>query len=347
MQAPLSSTASGKTFRTGPLTALIPAPGHGHADSERSSDGRSPGGWVGEQFATTVGTNRKSSLNSVAEGVGLAHDAGNLLGALGLYCELLALPGVLRTEHRHYAEELQQLSGRSRELIDRLLNPATTERRQTRSSSLHEAELVVVPDVIEDCRGLLTAIARRAVVVAYEAGAALPVAVPRESLERILMNLTKNAAEAAQGTEDREGAPAITLRVTCRRKGVEQTQVVLTVEDKGCGMSTAAVKVLLGESRTNAAGTSERRGIGFQVVRELVGASGGQLRLTSQSGCGTTVAIAWDVVSDRGTESTRIAKAMRSSSSQMDSGGTFPNVLEERRRLMAMARNGRTGRLSC
>jgi len=351
MQAPLSSTASGKFFRTGPLTALLPPPKHGQTYSEPSARvqpvrDRAAGLWIGE-FSPTSESNERFNLHSVSEGVGLAHDAGNLLGALGLYCELLALPGVLRTEHRHYADELQQLSGRSRELIDRLLNPATTERCRTQPSSLGEAEQVAVPDVIEDCRGLLNAVARRAVAVAYEAGAALPVAVPRESLERILINLTKNAAEAIKETERQDNEPAITLRVTCLRNGPEPAQIVLTVEDKGCGMSTAAVKVLLGEGRAGVAEKLGHRGIGFRVVRELVGASGGQLRLTSRSGCGTTVAISWAVAPLMDKESTGTEESVKLSSSRMSSNVAMPNALEERRRLMAITRNGRIGRLSC
>jgi signal transduction histidine kinase len=317
MQAPLSSTASGKLFRSGSFTALLPAtPRQPFDRNERLVESLVDGSSLSHALPY---------IASIAEGRGLAHNAGNLLGALGLYCELLARPGVLREEHRHYAEELQLLSGRSWELIDRLLNPATTALRPSGNRS----EQVVLPDVIESCRGVLNAVTRRAVTVAYEAGAALPVAVPRESLERILVNLTKNAAEAMQKISERTGDEAITLRVTCERDGVDPARVILTVEDKGCGMSTAAVKMLLGErSATLVRSVASRsRGIGFQIVRELVGASGGQLRLTSQLGSGTTVSIAWAVAAE--------------------THDAVLNPLEERRQLMAIARKGRAGRLSC
>lgn len=60
----------------------------------------------------------------------LAHDACNLLSALSLYGELLALPGVLGHEHRHYAEELKLMAGRSQVLIDRLLRVAAARKAQ-------------------------------------------------------------------------------------------------------------------------------------------------------------------------------------------------------------------------
>jgi len=63
----------------------------------------------------------------VAEGAGLAHDAGNLLGALSLYSDLLALPGVLHEEYRAYAAELRLLSDRSWAMIHRLVNHVQVE----------------------------------------------------------------------------------------------------------------------------------------------------------------------------------------------------------------------------
>jgi signal transduction histidine kinase len=305
MQAPLSSTASGKNFTTGILTALSPAtPVVITSQDSLFRHNRSTHSPSTIDSLVTEGLDvglvesfSRDSRTLLADGPGLAHDAGNLLGALGLYCELLALPGVLREEHRHYAEELRLLSGRSRVLIDRLLNPSTTESRLPEMASVTSTispEMVAVPEVIESCRGLLNAVARRAIAVVYGAGAALPVVVSRESLERILVNLAKNAAEASTA----EGV--ITLRVTCRREGAAE-RVVLTVEDKGCGMSSAAVKVLMGGAAETqkSIGSAGTRGIGFQVVRELVGSSGGQLRLRTRSGSGvgsgTTVEIAWAV----------------------------------------------------
>lgn len=206
------------------------------------------------------------------------------------------------------------LSGRSWKLIERLLHPRATgpslgatgrtdARSPTRAPVEDQvADQVAVPEVIDQCRGLLEMIARRAVKVAYDAGSSALVPVSREALERILVNLTKNAAEASP----RRGA--ITLRVSCVRQSgggvtgaVATDRIVLSVEDRGRGMSTAAVKVLMGESRMVPAGP---HGIGFRVVRELVGATGGQLRLKSRHAdgpsdmnvpSGTTVEITWTV----------------------------------------------------
>jgi signal transduction histidine kinase len=328
MQAPLSTIASGQPFRAKRLTQ----PGHATALAEqrRKSKGSSWNFVVADNpdHGSLFATGRPTPI---AEGAGLAHDAGNLLGALGLYCDLLTSPGVLRQEHLHYAEELRLLSARSRQLIDRLLNSATTGlSRLTQGAAAvagvaktiqqPEQEYVLISEVVECCRGLLNTIAQRAVQVVYEGGAALPIAVPRESLERILVNLTKNAAEASQ-----DGA-LITLRVSRRQLTTrpDSERVVLTLEDKGHGMSVAAVRRLMEASAVPPEGT---RGLGFQVVRELVGSTGGQLRLTSESGSGTTVEIAWRVATKR---SEALEPSTSSSETASDSACTivpgFPEV---------------------
>ena len=332
MQASLSSKASGKHLDTtadrgsfpGTLvTGTVPYNGAAATPAVSCS---STGGWHssrtppsprehGSDGRATAALKLRLNVppqSGVAERAGLAHDAGNLLGALQLYCDLLALPGVLRDEHRHYADELRQLSGRSGALIDRLLNPEGTCRSGGFNSSdrrrisaggpkenraeneiAREAGKVVVPEVIERCRGLLNMIARRAVQIAFDAGSRAPVPISCESLERILVNLTKNAAEASRA----DGA--ITLRVKCCQSGPcskgeasatdTKTRIVLSVEDQGCGMSMAAVKILMAGN----APANSGRGLGLRVVRELVAGTGGEFRLKSELGLGTTVEVAW------------------------------------------------------
>lgn len=220
----------------------------------------------------------------VAEGAGLAHDAGNLLGALSLYSELLAMPGVLHEEHRGLAEELQLLSERSWVMIDRLVNRARGERESA------GAELTVLPAVVERCRGVLSRVAGRVVEVSYGAGAREMVSVRAEAVERILTNLVKNAAEATVGPE------SIAVAVEGRFED-DRRRVVMTVRDRGCGMSSAAVSRLM---RKGGISSASGRGIGFCVVRELAAMSGGCLKVASEVGVGTSISVEWDAVEELG-----------------------------------------------
>jgi len=229
----------------------------------------------------------------VAESAGLAHDARNLLGALSLYSELLAMPGVLHEEHKEYAVELRMLSERSWAMIDRLVNHARLKE---------EVEATVLPEVVESCRGLLNRVAGRQVEVAWNSSSFRPVSVASEAVERIVTNLVKNAAEAMTG----EGTILVSLRGFGGRGA---RRVVMTVSDTGCGMSDETARVLQqvrglsvssgssGLSLNGGPGGDGRlaggRGIGFRVVRELVALSGGCLEIMSELGVGTRVSVEW------------------------------------------------------
>jgi Histidine kinase-, DNA gyrase B-, and HSP90-like ATPase len=223
------------------------------------------------------GGNPLSKAGGVAEGAGLAHDAGNLLGALSLYSELLAVPGVLNEEYREYAAELRLLSQRSSALIARLV-----ERAQSLATE-KECELTSLPDVVTRCRGLLSRIAGQRVEATFGYGNNRLVNVPGEVVERILTNLVKNAAEAMG--EDRG---SISVHVTGAGDAAKPI-VVLTVSDQGAGMTENTLRSL-GESGVPDA---DGRGIGFRVVRELAALSDGLLSVSSRPGQGTSVSVEW------------------------------------------------------
>ncbi len=234
----------------------------------------------------------RREVAEIAEGAGLAHDAGNLLGALSLYSDLLAMPGVLHEEHREYASELRMLSDRSWAMIDRLVNHA-----RAGGSSKASRERAVLPDVVDRCKGLLSRVAGRAVEVSCGIGAFQPVPVAVESVERILTNLVKNAAEATPWV----GAISIHVDGLVERAQAEQgsdsdegskvrRRVVMTVRDRGCGMDAAAVRRLM---QAGGVSNSSGRGLGFRVVRELAAMSGGCVRVESQPELGTSVSVEW------------------------------------------------------
>jgi signal transduction histidine kinase len=224
----------------------------------------------------------------VAEGAGLAHDAGNLLGALSVYSDLLAMPGVLHEEHLEYAAELRMLSDRSWAMIDRLVNHAGAGRR-----SKVAGESSVLPDVVDRCKGLLSKVAGRMVEVSYGVGAFQPVGVPVEAVERILTNLVKNAAEATPWV----GAISIHVEGVVEQAENEgdepRRRVAMTVRDRGCGMDQASVRRLM---QAGGISSASGRGLGFRVVRELVAMSGGCLNVESQVDVGTSISAEWYAV---------------------------------------------------
>jgi signal transduction histidine kinase len=293
MQATQSRTASGSGIYSGKFAALRHVTREMSLRRAATPVARSAAAAaVGEVVAPVVG---------VAEGAGLAHDAGNLLGALSLYSDLLAMPGVLHEEHREYASELRMLSDRSWAMINRLVNHSRAGLPVTVQS-----EISVLPDVVDRCRGLLSRVGGRTVEISYGVGAFQPVRVPVEAVERILTNLVKNAAEATPWVG------AISIHVEgmtewCGGEGFgneeDQTRrVVMTVRDRGCGMDQAAVRRLM---EAGGISSASGRGLGFRVVRELVAMSGGCLNIESQPEVGTSISAEWYAVKRTEAESRR------------------------------------------
>lgn len=301
----------------------------------------------------------------LAEGPALAHDAGNLLSALGLYSELLCLSGVLQTSHRHYAEDLKLLVGRSQVLIERLLRlsrgeeldalparqkyqsthlsaqgaaacipselddnglesgqlqelasdvrsktglevdaarngfaqddfpkpavsasvvsatpaaepvPAHPEskpvRRLRAGASALDTQVLSAPpvslsDLLTRWTSLLSTMAHGAVTINLGPYAELPIAVSQESLERIVVNLVRNAAEAIRDAgairigagvfhrgEDRSGDPRGPVLVG--RNSSSSQRMVLRIDDSGCGMTEGQLRRVL----EGAAGDAEKK----------------------------------------------------------------------------------------
>ena len=77
--------------------------------------------------------NLGSQGESVAE---VAHDARNMVTALGLYCDLLEEPGVLATPFTHYGNELRLVAAASRRLVEKLV--ALDGSREANSASAAE-----------------------------------------------------------------------------------------------------------------------------------------------------------------------------------------------------------------
>lgn len=251
---------------------------------------------------------------SVAETSGLAHDAGNLLAALSLYSELLSVPGVLRPEHQHYATELRLISDRSSQLIrrllaapaptpqpipspdpspTRLLPPKLVRRRSARSSDLpatspnHAAMLLNLAPVLQR-------IAAGAAAVTVSCPTSLPpLNFPSEFIERITVNLVRNAAEALrlQQASASPASPASPgeIRVCLN---IVAGRLQLTIEDNGPGMSPSNVDAYL-NPQPLPLGASH--GLGHRIVHELAAASGAQLSIRVRPGHGTAFCLKWPV----------------------------------------------------
>src|SRR3984957_1327817 len=82
-----------------------------------SPDQTSPDLMRAATLAATLATLRGES-ETLTE---VAHDARNMVTALGLYCEFLEEPGVLATPFVHYGQELRLVAAASRRLVEKIV----------------------------------------------------------------------------------------------------------------------------------------------------------------------------------------------------------------------------------
>jgi signal transduction histidine kinase len=252
----------------------------------------------------------------------LAHDARNMVTALELYCELLDEPGVLAPRFRHYGDELRLVVAASRRLVDKLaaLDPADgvtpawaasagsamtiragPVRRSIGASGRspetgpRETPVANLAAELETKRNLLAALAGPGVALEMRVqGGAHPAWLTREDLTRILVNLVKNAVEAAG---DR-GRIAIGLDEFHAPAG--SVWLVLTVEDDGPGIAGAAPEEIFASGFTthtesgrveNGRGLRTRRGLGLSITQSIVEAAGGRISAANRRGGGARIAI--------------------------------------------------------
>ncbi|MES2392031.1 MAG: HAMP domain-containing sensor histidine kinase [Acidobacteriota bacterium] len=234
----------------------------------------------------------------MADSAGLAHDAGNLLGGLRLYCDLLDRPGVLSPQHRHYASELRVIAERSTRLLERLLasfdhermianSDTTPESRPTGALSRRSALESNDPAVaLHELAPLLSRMVDLNTTVEVQAPASLPswaFAAPlltTEILERIVVNLVCNAAKAL-AVAQRPGLIRIVLHPS-------STGLRLQIQDDGPGLAPGIAQSFLAPSPA-----PTERGLGHRIVHELTQATGGVLSIDSISGLGTVFTLQW------------------------------------------------------
>jgi signal transduction histidine kinase len=280
-------------------------------------------GWGGterqrvEAVVETLATLR-SEGESLAE---VAHDARNMVTALGLYCDLLEEPGVLATPYTHYGNELRLVAAASRRLVEKLvaldtqntpeaalLRPGLQDpaKRPVKSVSAEVSRQAhrwdLLPALPIDSlagellanRNLLAALAGPTIALAVDTdGGALPVRLTGEDLTRVLVNLVKNAAEAMPAG----GRIQLRLRERPAEAGAPKF-LSLAVEDSGTGIPAKALeKVFEAGFSTQSASRSEsswpaaRRGLGLSITRSIIEAAGGRIQASNREAAGTRIEI--------------------------------------------------------
>ena len=212
----------------------------------------------------------------------IAHDFNNLLSVI-LVCAGEIAAGATGAQ-RERAEEIREAAMRGAALSRGLL----AEERAVGSTV---APPLAVDEAILGSMKLIERALAPAIRLTFTADEALPrVALAAADLERILLNLAANAHDAMPdggSVAVRAGLVSIPPADACLGTG---WHVRITFADTGAGMSPEVARRALDPYFSTKSG-DRSRGIGLASARSLIRAAGGDLRINSQPGCGTTISL--------------------------------------------------------
>lgn len=261
----------------------------------------------GMRRAEGMAENRGTWRAGIDDLASVAHDACNMLTALGLYCELLDEPGVLRPVHRHYVDELRMVAASGRKLVEKLTGLRALEYGIPFQGKIPHVHPALIPSATQDLASelkvncsLLAALAGPSVSLEILTNEChLPVQLAAEDLTRVLVNLVKNACEAMP----KGGRIEISLEVTAPGFDLANAgrppYVLLIVSDTGEGISAENQKRIFESGYTTKVGLQEggenwhspHRGLGLAIVRSLIEEAGGRVSVDSFIGKGTRFVI--------------------------------------------------------
>lgn len=231
--------------------------------------------WIVSDTTSAAMVERRLKKFERLEDLGLmagevAHDVRNILSVLEGYLSLLeADPDLTRTQ-RAYVRKSRASVETGTGLTHRLL--AFARRQELRNT------VVDLRDVVAEIEDILDSILGEDCTLTVDLGdQPLAARLDPAQLESALINLCTNAAHAIDGCGG--------VRITLVRHG---DTVVIEVIDTGCGMDKPTLERAIDPFFTlNREGNGT--GLGLSMVYGFVEQSGGELKLSSSPGQGTTV----------------------------------------------------------
>jgi len=201
----------------------------------------------------------------------IAHDIRTPLTSISLNVQILRRKLQLSDDDREHLdialEELARLDKSVAEILD-FAKPV----RLT-------AEDIDVGDLLEDAaKGLSPVLSERGVALRYEPSSTLTIHGDAQRLRQVLVNLVGNAADASKpGAE-------VTLRATPANDG----QIAIEVEDRGRGIGADDLPRIFEPFFTT---RPDGTGLGLAICHKVVRAHGGDIRVRSTVGEGSTFTV--------------------------------------------------------
>jgi signal transduction histidine kinase len=213
---------------------------------------------------------------------GVAHDFNNILAVI-MVCASEIAADAADPAQRERANEIREAAERGAELSRRLL---ANERAAEASP-----DLIEIDTAIADALPLLRRTLGDGVQVTVTPGGRLPcVRLARGELERMLVNLAANSRDAVGG----RGTVAIRTSEVTVPSGDPYLgagpHVRIGFSDDGCGMTPDVARLAL-QPRFTTKGRAGGSGLGLATVSSLLRSRGGDVRINSMRGAGTTISL--------------------------------------------------------
>jgi two-component system, cell cycle sensor histidine kinase and response regulator CckA len=230
---------------------------------------------------------RLESIGRLAGGI--AHSFNNLLAAIGFHTDLLLEHSVSDQHRRRHGEEIRKIAQRASSLARQLL-------AFSRKQVLQPERLVVAQAVASMLPMLRRLIGENVEFRTELEGSRAAIHADFGQLEQVILNLVVNARDAMPDggrltltitdaevpAADAAGAGGLDL--------APGPYVKLTVSDTGVGMSPE-VKARLFEPFFTTKAPDKGTGLGLATVHGIVHQSGGDLRVVSEPGKGTSFTV--------------------------------------------------------
>jgi signal transduction histidine kinase len=208
---------------------------------------------------------------------GIAHDFNNLLTVIQGSADMLRRPALEEAKRVRFADAVVQASARAAALTRQLLAFA---RRQPL-----QPEIIDVNDLIRDMIDLLDrTLGERIAIETLLAEEPCAVEADRAQLESAVLNVAVNARDAMP-----DGG-RLTIRTAREREGAGAAMVALSIGDSGSGMDEDTLARAFEPFFTTKA-TGRGTGLGLSQVYGFASQSGGDVRIESAAGSGTTVTL--------------------------------------------------------
>lgn len=221
---------------------------------------------------------RLEALGHFASGV--AHDFSNVLLVLRGQAELISRELPPEGQLREDIDALQEGVDRAADLVDQLTAFARGQALRPERVDLTDH----LPGLADFCQRLVPDHLTLELVVPEEP---LPVDVDPGQLDRVVVNLVRNAVDALG---DRQGRIVLAAATGAMPGAPRRPAVVLTVSDDGHGMP-AEVRARCFEPFFSTKGPGLGTGLGLPSSQGIVQQSGGTIEVSSVPGEGTVMSI--------------------------------------------------------